>query len=71
MASDPYVRLVRAAKHNKGVRLTHVDVINLVYGDDAIYTAAENCESECACDIQRTRGATCPYCENQEGDSDG
>lgn len=68
--ADAYVRLVRAAKSGKGVRLTHIDVVDLVYGDDAIYTAAENCESECTCDIQRTRGATCTFCENQKGGSD-
>lgn len=62
---DVYVKLARAAKAGKGVKLTAKDVFALIRFDDAIISAAETYSKSCVCDITRF-GATCEYCQNCE-----
>lgn len=59
---DIYVAIARAEMKGRGVHLTAQEVWQLAQMDDAIYTAAEMCTSECVCDIRHEPKGSCDFC---------
>jgi hypothetical protein len=63
---DIYAAIVRAEKRGKGLHLNADEVFYLAQMDSAIFHAAENCATECICDILEEPKGSCSFCLGRE-----
>lgn len=68
---DPYVVIMRAARAGRGVRFTAHEVAHLAC-DEAVSRAAENCDSECVCELDDSQPhGWCGFCDPENRETSG